>query len=113
MHYIGMLAFHLPIPIEYDWPTVLLSLIAAIIASGIALFVVSRRTMGWFRAIAGSPFMGSGIAAMHRAGRLFRCTSPNASRPQPRQDLITPQRAANRQLDPILTQRFGYCGAGE
>jgi hypothetical protein len=25
MHYIGMLAFHLPIPVEYDWPTVLLS----------------------------------------------------------------------------------------
>ena len=23
MHYIGMLAFHLPVPVFYDWPTVL------------------------------------------------------------------------------------------
>jgi len=41
MHYIGMLAFSLPVPVLYDWPTVLLSLIAAILASAVALFVVS------------------------------------------------------------------------
>jgi len=29
MHYIGMLAFILPIPVAYHWPTVLLSLFAA------------------------------------------------------------------------------------
>ena len=45
MHYIGMLAFSLPIPVLYDWPTVLLSLLAAIFASAIALFVVSRQRM--------------------------------------------------------------------
>ena len=33
MHYIGMLAFALPVPVLYDWPTVLLSLLAAIFAS--------------------------------------------------------------------------------
>jgi len=32
MHYIGMLAFSLPIPVAYHWPTVLLSLFAAIFA---------------------------------------------------------------------------------
>jgi two-component system, sensor histidine kinase and response regulator len=37
MHYIGMLAFSLSIPILYDWPTVLLSLLAAVFASGVAL----------------------------------------------------------------------------
>src|SRR5271167_14414 len=42
MHYIGMLAFRLPVPVLYDWPTVLVSLFAAISASGIALFFVSR-----------------------------------------------------------------------
>src|SRR5579864_4616917 len=31
MHYIGMLAFKLPVPVEYDWPTVALSLVAAIL----------------------------------------------------------------------------------
>ncbi len=46
MHYVGMLAFQLPIPVRYDWPTVLLSLLAAILASVVALFVVSRQRMG-------------------------------------------------------------------
>src|SRR6266566_4490895 len=40
MHYIGMLAFILPIPVAYHCPTVLLSLFAAILASVIALSVV-------------------------------------------------------------------------
>jgi diguanylate cyclase (GGDEF)-like protein/PAS domain S-box-containing protein len=68
MHYIGMLAFRLPIPVQYDWPTVLLSLLAAILASAIALFVVSREKMGFIRAIVGSVFMGSAIAGMHYIG---------------------------------------------
>ena len=68
MHYIGMLAFHLPIPVQYDWPTVLLSLLAAIFASAVALFVVSRRKMGLSQALVGSLFMGAGIAAMHYIG---------------------------------------------
>jgi two-component system sensor histidine kinase/response regulator len=68
MHYIGMLAFHLTIPIQFDWPTVLVSLLAAIFASAIALFVVSRKRMGLFRAVVGSVFMGSAIAGMHHIG---------------------------------------------
>ena len=68
MHYIGMLAFILPIPVAYHWPTVLLSLFAAILASLVALGVVSRQKMGWFRALAGSVLMGAGIASMHYIG---------------------------------------------
>src|SRR5215470_2869425 len=68
MHYIGMLAFRLPVPVQYDWPTVLLSLLAAILASAIALIVVSRKTMGWMRAVLASIFMGGGIATMHYTG---------------------------------------------
>jgi PAS domain S-box-containing protein len=68
MHYIGMLAFILPIPVAYHWPTVLLSLFAAIFASLVALGVVSRQEMGWFRALAGSVLMGAGIASMHYIG---------------------------------------------
>ena len=68
MHYIGMLAFTLPVPVLYDWPTVLLSLIAAVFASAVALFVVSRNTMSWARALAGSAIMGGGIATMHYTG---------------------------------------------
>jgi PAS domain S-box-containing protein len=68
MHYIGMLAFALPVPVQYDWPTVLLSLIAAILASAVAMFVTSRTTMGLWRAALGSVFMGTGIAGMHYIG---------------------------------------------
>ncbi|MGB6429656.1 MAG: response regulator [Candidatus Acidiferrales bacterium] len=68
MHYIGMLAFRLPVPVQYDWPTVLLSLLAAVLASAVALFVVSRAKMGLLHAAVGSIFMGGGIAAMHYIG---------------------------------------------
>lgn len=68
MHYVGMLALRLPVPVKYDWPTVLLSLLAAICASGIALFVTSRTRMGRGRALLGSIFMGGAIAGMHYIG---------------------------------------------
>jgi PAS domain S-box-containing protein len=68
MHYIGMLAFSLPVPVLYDWPTVLWSLVAAIFAAAVALFVVSRKNMGWPRVLAGSAIMGAGIATMHYTG---------------------------------------------
>jgi PAS domain S-box-containing protein len=68
MHYIGMLAFVLPVPVAYHWPTVLLSLLAAILASVVALGVVSGQKMGAFRALAGSVLMGAGIASMHYIG---------------------------------------------
>jgi len=59
---------HPAIPVAYHWPTVLLSLFAAILASVVALGVVSRQKMGWFRALAGSVLMGAGIASMHYIG---------------------------------------------
>jgi PAS domain S-box-containing protein len=68
MHYIGMLAFRLPFAVEYDWPMVVLSLLAAVLASGVALFVVSRKAMTMTVAVVGSFFMGAGIASMHYVG---------------------------------------------
>jgi two-component system, sensor histidine kinase and response regulator len=68
MHYVGMLAFHLPIPIQYDWPTVLLSLFAAIVASLIALYVVSRHSLTVPSVVIGSLSMGGAIAGMHYIG---------------------------------------------
>ena len=35
-HYLGMQAFRLPVPVGYHWPTVLLSMVAAVTASAIA-----------------------------------------------------------------------------
>ncbi len=68
MHYIGMLAFSLPVPVLYDLPTVFVSLLAAILASAVALFVVSRKDTALVTLIAGSLVMGGGIAAMHYIG---------------------------------------------
>src|ERR1700690_2961880 len=68
MHYIGMLAFQMPMQVLYDVPTVVVSLLAAIVASAVALFTVSRRQMGIWQTVAGGVVMGSGIAAMHYIG---------------------------------------------
>ncbi len=68
MHYVGMEAFRLPVRVLYDWPTVFLSMVAAVAASGLALFVVSRQKMSVATAAVSSLFMGSGIAAMHYIG---------------------------------------------
>ncbi|HEY4363790.1 MAG TPA: MHYT domain-containing protein [Bryobacteraceae bacterium] len=68
MHYVGMLAYSLPVPVLYHWPTVLVSLLAAILASGVALFVVSREHMDLPAASIGGVLMGMGIAAMHYIG---------------------------------------------
>jgi len=68
MHYIGMLAYSLPVVVLYDWPTVMLSLLAAMLASSVALFIASRSDMRPIRTAIGGVFMGFGIAAMHYIG---------------------------------------------
>jgi signal transduction histidine kinase len=68
MHYTGMLAFRLPVPVQYDWPTAFLSYLASLFASLVGLFVVSRRQMSFTRAFIGSIFMGGGIVALHYTG---------------------------------------------
>jgi diguanylate cyclase (GGDEF)-like protein len=68
MHFIGMLAFSLPIPIGYDLLDTLLSLMIAMIVSGFALFAVSRREVGRMHLFAGGTLMGFGICAMHYTG---------------------------------------------
>ena len=68
MHYIGMLAYSLPVPVLYDWPTVAASLLAAVLASAVALFVTSRSVMRPLGTAIGGLLMGTGIAAMHYIG---------------------------------------------
>ncbi|HEY3596661.1 MAG TPA: EAL domain-containing protein [Paraburkholderia sp.] len=68
MHFIGMLAFSLPIPLAYDLPITGCSLGIAIIVSYFALSVVTRRTLKPHRLVAGGILMGLGIAGMHYTG---------------------------------------------
>ncbi|HZR33516.1 MAG TPA: MHYT domain-containing protein [Terriglobales bacterium] len=68
MHYVGMLAFQLPVEVRYHWPTVLLSVLTAIICSALALDIVSRGHLKAVPAWTSSFIIGSGISGMHYIG---------------------------------------------
>ncbi|UCJ15622.1 EAL domain-containing protein [Pseudomonas sp. MM211] len=68
MHFVGMLAFSLPIPLGYDLAITLLSLAIAMLASGFALWLVSQPSMPVWHWLLGALVMGAGISAMHYIG---------------------------------------------
>jgi diguanylate cyclase len=68
MHFIGMLAFSLPIPLRYDIATTLGSLAVAIVTSGLAIKIASGPNLSFARLGLGSLVMGGGICAMHYSG---------------------------------------------
>lgn len=68
MHFIGMLAFILPMPMTYDLSWTGLSLLVAIIASAFALFILRKKNPKPIHLISGGILIGFGIAAMHYIG---------------------------------------------
>ncbi len=68
MHFVGMLAFSIPIAIGYTPLLTLVSWFAAVAVSAIALAAASRDALGWRRLLIGSTAMGAGIFAMHYIG---------------------------------------------
>ncbi|KWD88366.1 histidine kinase [Burkholderia ubonensis] len=68
MHFVGMLAFSLPIPLGYDLVETGVSLVIAVLVSYFALSVVTRATLTRSRLLAGGVLMGGGIAGMHYTG---------------------------------------------
>jgi two-component system sensor histidine kinase/response regulator len=69
MHFIGMLAFTLPCGVGYDGIGTVASMIPGILASGVALRVISHRTEPGFKRLAGGAvLMGAGIGLMHYSG---------------------------------------------
>ena len=68
MHFIGMLALQLDLPMHYNILVVAASFVIAIAASGFALFVASRPTRTFRPLLAGGLCLGLGIAAMHYTG---------------------------------------------
>jgi PAS domain S-box-containing protein len=68
MHFVGMLAFHLSVPIQYDVPLMLLSMAVAIAASFLALIVISGARFGLRTVVPASVIMGAAIAGMHYIG---------------------------------------------
>ncbi|WP_296946433.1 MHYT domain-containing protein [uncultured Massilia sp.] len=68
MHFIGMLAFRLPIPLAFDVPITIVSLLLPIAASGLALWQAGRADLGGTRLLVSAVLMGIGINAMHYTG---------------------------------------------
>jgi PAS domain S-box-containing protein len=68
MHFIGMMAFSLPIALRYDVATTLISLTVAIVTSGCALWIAGGAHLGWRRLGCGALLMGTGICATHYCG---------------------------------------------
>jgi NO-binding membrane sensor protein with MHYT domain len=68
MHFIGMLAFSLPIPLTYDLGLTIASLVIAIAISGFALSVASNPEISIVQLSFSAAIMGTGISAMHYSG---------------------------------------------
>nr|WP_245581060.1 EAL domain-containing protein [Paenibacillus ginsengihumi] len=68
MHFVGMLAFRLHAPVQYDVWLTLFSMSASIIASFIAFYITRSKKIDRIHIAIGGFFMGSGIVTMHYLG---------------------------------------------
>ena len=68
MHFVGMLAFKLPVDVAYDLPITVLSIVPAIMVSAVVLLIISRAQIRNSQLITGGILMGIGIGAMHYIG---------------------------------------------
>jgi len=68
MHFVGMLALSLPIPLGYALPDTVASLVIAVLVSYFALNIVTRARLSRRRLLAGGALMGAGIVGMHYTG---------------------------------------------
>lgn len=68
MHFVGMLAFRLPIDMGYDVFLTAVSWFLAVAASTVALYVVSRANLSIAGLLFGAAFMAVGIGSMHYTG---------------------------------------------
>src|SRR5438874_6757899 len=70
MHFVGMLAFHFGVPLAYDVPTTLVSLLPAAASSALALAAIRRGNAGWRAVTLSAAPMGCGnrCHALHRHG---------------------------------------------
>jgi NO-binding membrane sensor protein with MHYT domain len=68
MHFIGMLAFIMPMPVGYDLGLTLLSLVVAIGVTGFGFFMIGTRQVTALEFVLSAIFMGIGIVAMHYIG---------------------------------------------
>ncbi|WP_411344616.1 EAL domain-containing protein [Paenibacillus sp. WLX1005] len=68
MHFVGMLAFHFDMPVNYDIILTMLSALASIVASFVAFTVKLNPAKKVWKPLIAGIIMGSGIVAMHYIG---------------------------------------------
>jgi diguanylate cyclase (GGDEF)-like protein len=68
MHFIGMLALDMNMPVSYDGTLVILSLLVAVVGASVSLSVVARPQVSRRGLLSAAAFMGFAIAAMHYLG---------------------------------------------
>jgi NO-binding membrane sensor protein with MHYT domain len=68
MHFVAMLAVRLPVVVNYNFVETMLSLYIAIMGTGLGLFLVSRRRLGFLSIPVGGLLMGAAISGMHYLG---------------------------------------------
>ncbi|MET0209368.1 MAG: MHYT domain-containing protein [Burkholderiaceae bacterium] len=75
MHFIGMLAFQLCTIVSFSGSLTALSLVPAVLASWVALALMSRGTMNRWQLVTGGVLVGAGIGTMHYSGMAAMQTS--------------------------------------
>jgi len=68
MHFVGMLAARMPMPITYDVLLTLISALVAILVTGLGLFIASFGALTPRKLAAAGLLMGLGISTMHYVG---------------------------------------------
>jgi|GEM_PF-4929214 len=68
MHFVAMLAYELPVAINYDIVITLISVLPAIIASTLAISIIGKAQLTLNSVILGSVLFGAGIGTMHYVG---------------------------------------------
>ncbi len=68
MHFVGMLALVLPFSVFHDLKLSVVSMLAAIIGSGIAFSIISHKKLDAIQLVTGGIAMGLAIACMHYIG---------------------------------------------
>lgn len=68
MHFIGMLAFTLPVPIAYDIKNTLLSIPPAILASSFFLLHLTKKEFTWLHFLISTICLTVGVGSMHFLG---------------------------------------------
>ena len=68
MHFLGMLAYDVPLAVGYRLFELVVSLVAAVVVSALAIGYMSAQAFSWRRLLIAGPLTGAGVAVMHYLG---------------------------------------------